>query len=315
MSGRRNGLIQCLPMLTALFFLTVMLSGCGQATDTSGLVGYWVLDGAESDSIVIPDQAVENNRISLRLDADGSGQISGDISNGRVRWSFDQGVLYLFAGSVKLSGYVKGEAILLRTEDENTLLRFVPETGFESAVEGNTNTAGAYLGDWYGWWKIEDSTGSMPVTWYDCCASFEERSDGTVGLILWDEDGSRKEPISEITFKVSEGGALMSLNGYFAYMEICKGDLMISEPDHAILLSEIPHRANGEFFYATVYLRPWGDHWEKMADEQRPFYYDDWYLPLIERNESMPDQIPWQHIEKNRTHSEASFETSSDRSK
>ena len=43
-----------------------------------------------------------------------------------------------------------------------------------------------------------------------------------------------------------------------------------------------------------LYLRPWGMDWEdvRAADESLlPYYYDDWYLPLIEAGGSMPDQI------------------------
>ena len=39
-----------------------------------------------------------------------------------------------------------------------------------------------------------------------------------------------------------------------------------------------------------IYLRPWGSKWPGSADEQ-PFYYGSWYLPMIEKGETMPDVI------------------------
>ena len=46
----------------------------------------------------------------------------------------------------------------------------------------------------------------------------------------------------------------------------------------------------GGFSYEIV-LRPWGSLWEVPKDEQ-PYYYEDWYLPLIEAGEGMPDALP-----------------------
>ena len=44
----------------------------------------------------------------------------------------------------------------------------------------------------------------------------------------------------------------------------------------------------------SIYLRPWGESWEDVrADDEEllPYYYDDWYLPLIETGASMPEVI------------------------
>ena len=40
-----------------------------------------------------------------------------------------------------------------------------------------------------------------------------------------------------------------------------------------------------------IYLRPWGTYWDDVTEEDLPYYYYDWYLPLIESGESMPDSI------------------------
>jgi len=157
----------------------------------------------------------------------------------------------------------------------------------------------AFLGSWYGWWKIEDSQGEMPVTWYDCCAVFEAQEDGTVLMTLWDEDGSRTDPLSQVRFK-PEDDAMVSLSGYFAAMEIRGGQWILTESDPAILIPDIDYNAEGENFRATVYLRRWGQSWSNTPAEQRPFYYEDWYLPLLKQKAEMPDQIPWQRLEAKR---------------
>lgn len=47
---------------------------------------------------------------------------------------------------------------------------------------------------------------------------------------------------------------------------------------------------NDEFSY-DIYLRSWGASWEDVAEEDLPAFSDDWYLPLIETGESVPDSI------------------------
>ena len=39
-----------------------------------------------------------------------------------------------------------------------------------------------------------------------------------------------------------------------------------------------------------MYLRPWGSLWPDEED-RLPYYYEDWYLPLIESGEEMPDVL------------------------
>ena len=44
-------------------------------------------------------------------------------------------------------------------------------------------------------------------------------------------------------------------------------------------------------FHYEIYLRPWGTRWDDVNPEDMPKLYDDWYLPLIEAWEPMPDSI------------------------
>ena len=308
MAGRKFGFHPLLPFLAALL-LVFLSSGCGQATDTSGLSGEWVLAAVESDEITLPDSIVSEYVLTLRLDPGGNGRISGDQTEGRVTWSYEEGRLELRTGSIALSGTVEDGSIFLRTSDEKTMLRFVHRA--EQTVEDTLSMsigaeqksetiADAFAGDWYGWWKIEDSVGEMPVSWYDCCASFVIQDDSTMRMIVWDEDGSREAPLAEIVFVSSPDDELVSLNGYFDLMEIRQGDLRLESPNPDILISGIRHDSEGETYQATVYLRPWGDRWIGAPEEQRPFYYEDWYLPLLNRGSPMPDEIPWESLEERR---------------
>ena len=298
MSGSQTILKRSLPAVLTLLLSAFSLTGCGRITDTSGLTGLWTLSEADNSAVLLPDSLVEDNRLSLRLDPGGSGVIEGASADGRILWRYEAGVVYLRAGSAVLSGTVEGNELILQSEDEMRL-HFVRDDGSRTSEEQEPAKAEAFLDSWYGWWKIEDAKGEMPVTWYDCCAVFEAQEDGTILMTLWDEDGSREDPLSQVRFK-SEKDALVSLSGYFAYMEIRAGEWRLTETDPAILIPDIQHDAEGEIFRATVYLRRWGQSWSSTPAEQRPFYYEDWYLPLLKQKAEMPDQIPWQRLEAKR---------------
>ena len=314
MPGRHKNRKQLLPVLSTLLVFMLVLTGCGRAIDTSGLSRKWVLDRVESGNIALPDETVRENMLLLRLDPDGSGQLSGGMEEGRILWSYEQGTIRITAGNVMLSGSVDGDALLLNTADGDTVLRFVPDAGSVQSSEALSFSPASYLGDWYGWWKIEDSTGLMPVSWYDCCASFEQGEDGVVRFIFWDEDGSRTEPLSSINFRITEEGTLSSLNGYFDSMEIRRGDWSVSVSGPELFLSDIQYDAEREHFTASIYLRPWGNSWEDTEDGQKPFYYYDWYLPLTVQNKTMPERIPWQDLEAARAMPGKTADETSDRS-
>ena len=50
---------------------------------------------------------------------------------------------------------------------------------------------------------------------------------------------------------------------------------------------------SGSFEYELV-LRPWGTLWDDVPAEDlkaKPYFYEDWYLPLVEAGETMPSAI------------------------
>ena len=62
----------------------------------------------------------------------------------------------------------------------------------------------------------------------------------------------------------------------------------------------LKHDAENTVFSYSFYLRSWGDRWNDSPKEQLPFYFDDWYLPLLEKGSEMPDRIPVAELEKER---------------
>ena len=157
-------------------------------------------------------------------------------------------------------------------------------------------------GDWYGWWVMTSCYGyyeDMEGEWWDVCGTIDIGEDGTGTVILWDEDYTESEPMAAAAVSLSElgtgeFGTLMSEDGWFTDITLEHADWIV-DPGLAVYPDMVHidgYYENGddEFTY-DIYLRPWGSYWDDVAEEQLPGLYDDWYLPLIEAGEPMPDSI------------------------
>lgn len=91
-----------------------------------------------------------------------------------------------------------------------------------------------------------------------------------------------------------EYGTMMSEGGWFTDIDLGHADWIVDPGllDYEDMIHIDGYYENGDdaFFY-DIYLRPWGAYWDDMDAEDQPYYYDDWYLPLIGAGKSMPDSI------------------------
>ena len=113
MSGGRSIHRWILPGMLVLLLMVLLLAGCGRMMDTSGLTGLWILDNADGDAVLIPPSLVEENRLILRLDPDGSGVMENAFSQGRIVWKYEDATVVLRAGESVLSGTVIGDELIL----------------------------------------------------------------------------------------------------------------------------------------------------------------------------------------------------------
>ena len=191
------------------------------------------------------------------------------------------------------------------------------ETSADST--GSTNTAlPAPTGDalldwwngaWYGWWTMTGCSGayeSMAGQWWDACAVIDIGMDYTGTVTIWDEDYSRADPMSQATVTlnsagVGEHGTVMSESGYFTNLPLEHADWIVDpainsrfpDVENMICIEGWYEDGEDEFYY-EVYLRPWGQLWDDFAanyPDDVPYYYDDWYLPLVESGSAMPDVV------------------------
>ncbi|WP_394267243.1 DUF5067 domain-containing protein [Anaerotignum sp.] len=197
------------------------------------------------------------------------------------------------------------------TIDPSKLKRETPK-----APEGTTNTATAektasvstgdplldwWNGEWYGWWIMTSCYGvyeDMENMSWDLCGVIDIGEDYTGTVTLWDEDYERYDPMVEASVSLNEAGTgeygtLMSEGGSFTDVPLEHADWIIDPA-----LDEFPGRLhidgsyeNGEDRYNyDIYMLPWGDVWQ-LGEDFLPYGYYDWYLPLIEAGQPMPDSI------------------------
>ena len=241
----------------------------------------------------------------------------------------DDGNIDVLLYDAEMHGTLSGDVIVFENVfDSGMDLYFVREGGSipaegskpvggqttEAPAEAPVDTGSDYAwwdGDWYGWWIIESGTGDYALSeggWWDACAHIDLGEDGSGTLTLWDDSCEAGEYIAQASVQaeadLTTSGRLVSTDGSFLNCPLTGADAWYidaaapeSMPYHdMICISGVytdPEGSGSSFVY-TIYLRPWGMDWEdvRAADESLlPYYYDDWYLPLIEAGGSMPDQI------------------------
>ena len=192
------------------------------------------------------------------------------------------------------------------TIDPSTLTR---KTGVNAGTEPTlpSETADDALlewwnGEWYGWWKMTDCSGSyesMEGQWWDICGVIEIDADRTGTVTLWDEDYTKDEAMVSAAVSLSdtgtgEHGTLTSEGGWFTDVALAHADWIVDPglQELADIICIDGRYENGDDTYRyEIYLRPWGLYWDDVEEENRPYLYADWYLPLIDAGKSMPDSI------------------------
>ena len=149
--------------------------------------------------------------------------------------------------------------------------------------------------DWYGWWRMFNTSGDwahMYGYYWDCCAEIRKEDD-SLRLQLWDEDISKYIGLSSARI-LEDSGTLKCKVGAFLDREIGPDDWRITRTQDTcgvLLHIEGSYEAVGKGgFQYEIFLRPWGSRWPGSEDE-KPHYYENWYLPLIDAGVRMPDEI------------------------
>ena len=255
--------------------LLLCLSACGQGDPACGR---WTCVSAETGELSVPAALLSAEPVLLRLSAAGIGTLSLDGSEGSLRWTREEGQLFLLLEESRIPCTMEEDRLLLELQPGLTLCFVRGDRAAEPAVGESLS--------WYGWWEVSDSTGRMPDSWRDCCAQLRPGDFGPE-LRLWDEDGSREEPLAVLQMRW-DGSRFLSQSGFFLLEQQGEGAWVL-EPDASPLEFSGNYRQGEESFSYHVLLRPWGQEWS--GEQRLPFRYNDWYLPLIGSGEAMPERI------------------------
>lgn len=231
---------------------------------------------------------------ALLLDRGGYARLELDGEGGTVSYTLEGEALRLYVDGAVLEGTLREGVIRLDTAEGLTLV-YVQEDQAAAYREAHTAERERrealqqdWVGDWYGFWRIENAEGALENAWYDCCARIRALPEGGLYLLLWDEDSSALRPLAKLRLSVEEDAAARSTDGWFWFASGRDAGLLFRLED-GVFRAEGRHEDNGERFSYSLTLRRWGERWPE--DAELPYYYDDWYLPLIRSGEPMPDRI------------------------
>lgn len=283
---------------TACLFLCLLLllalCACGGTDEYAGL---YICTGASVQGRELPPEAVYPAGAELRLESGGRGTLFINGEGGEISWSLEDGRFTLKTGGESSFGSLEDGVLRLDLFQSGLLLCFARQDARAEAKETDAGPWQAFSGGWYGWWKIENSDGVFPESWFDCCALLTPREDGSAVLILWDEDSAQNAPMALAELQMDETGRAVSSGGWFWYAELGEGDWSLDRdqaPLPDMLCLQGRHESDRGSFDYTIYLRPWGMLWEDAeqdAPDMLPYHYFDWYLPLAGAGAEMPGEI------------------------
>lgn len=282
--------------LLVLLALLLLIGCSGYDAYDPAMYGYYVGTTIDAAGIPIAMTQVYKGENYLHLEAEGKGTLCLSSHEYAVEWGMKNGEFVLMLQDEESRGTVEQGAILLNYLGMDTILHFEPRPDYRPGqIEAVTPAQKQYNGDWYGWWVIDYGDGiydGQAGNWWDLCATVSLNEADTGLIRLWDEDYSRSEPLGEVELSADADGVLYSRSGYFGAASVGQGTWCIDPNSHGtedmMVISGYHESEEGSFVY-TAYLLPWGKSWENV--QQKPFHYEDWYLPLIENQQPMPDTI------------------------
>jgi len=293
--------------LTALFLIALLLvsfTGCGGSGDTQAddpNLGVYTAIRAGNGPIEFNVADLYETGFVVELKAKGKCEITVDGEKGRGTWTLDGTDFTLKEGDSEYQGTISDGILRLEDVDgEGTYFIFTKD-GVELSAPSVDETVdmSAWEGDWYGWWIMENCTGTYKEEdwegcWWDACARVENVMNGLAYVTIWDPDYSTEDPASEFRMTVAADGSTESMDGYFTNMSLEPGQVSVyfSNVHENVLYVEGKYQTDKGGYDYHFMLRPWGQLWDDINADDVPPHYESWYLPLLESGAAQaPDTI------------------------
>lgn len=234
----------------------------------------------------------DGTKLTIKMDGE---KYVGTLKNGEIEMEF-WGMTYLFSEDErKASSWEDDDAVVAATEGAlPPMVETMPVEEVQPDSPAAANDLSYWEGDWYGWWVISTVYKGDPEiegNWWDACANLQIDDDGDAYLVVWDEDTSREDPLGDAEMSVwVEDGELWfeSYDGWLMAEGLDYGEWSghTNEMDYPGVMCFIGEYEDDDVkFDYLFFLRPWGTIWddaEREDPDDLPYYYYDWYLPLIE---------------------------------
>ena len=196
----------------------------------------------------------------------------------------------IYRSGMPMSYELDGDYLYFRMSDAIEFTMMVESKALDRPKDELTpNDLMYWSGDYYGWWVIDNvNSGDAEVgAWWDACMTLDIASDGSGFITIWDEDYGKDDPIAEVAVSVSvtNGVArIVSESGQFMGMEVEHADWLFysDSTDYKDTLGFFANYADADLdvdYY--FFLRQWGTIWDDVEENDLPYYYDSWYLPLL----------------------------------
>ena len=224
----------------------------------------------------------------MELDFNGDGTGTMGMFGQYEEITYDNSAVY--RSGIPMSYELDGDYLYLKVSEAIEFTMMVEIKAMNRPKEDLTvNDLDYWEGDYYGWWCIDNvNSGDAEVgAWWDACMTLDIFSNGGGFITIWDEDYGKDDPIAEVAVSVSvtDGVArIVSESGQFMGMEVEHADWLFysDSTDYKDTLGFFANYADADLdvdYY--FFLRQWGTVWDDVEEKDLPYYYDSWYLPLI----------------------------------
>ena len=293
-----------------VFILASMLGNAGAASAGKDILGRYEGVRCFIDGI---DIGAEDEWVELKSGGKAQLHLLGDTYNGK--WTLDGENLTITESGDEYFGTLRDGVMTVDfygmaytfAKDGAQVPETVAQT--ETAPGGIPADVRWWEGDWYGWWILQNGTGSweeLSGNFWDACARVWVEDDGTGFIEFWDEDNEAGECFANATVTFTADGTsaaqgtMVCGEGSFWNADLTDGAWMVYPDDSpmgpaignviCVRGSYVDPDNSGDSFDYEIYLRPWGTEWEDVRgtdtsqmpyDDMMPAYYDSWYLPLI----------------------------------
>ena len=283
--------------------LMMSLGTAALAADDPNLGLYTAVRAGDNDMEVAADLVYEGG-FTLELKSGGKCLITIDGETSSGKWVVKNGELTLTEKGSSYNGTLADGILVLEDLNEDGLyIIFVKEgrTLYDFSEPVNLKyDSGWWAGDWYGWWHTTNCTDeyeNMEDNWWNACLRLEGEGD-QLKATLWDQDLPLDNAVAEFGVKLAKdkrgNESAETGRGYFMDMGLTGGELYVtrSHLEDDVLYIELSYAVGDGSYEVDAMFKPWGETWDDVNEEDIPYFYEDWYLPLIESGvKKAPDTI------------------------